>query len=149
MVHPSGSYEDHSAPPQQQQQQQYYYNTSSPPQSASPELTSSTNHSHSHHSSFPAAEPEGHQPEMGLDFLNFDSTTESDGQLWHSGLEGNTDSDVVMPSISYGAGHSMGIDLGFGMAFDFQHDWSENGNYDMLEGYFFGGATGNGGGPAE
>lgn len=51
-----------------------------------------------------------------------------------------------MPSISYGSEHTMGIDLGFGMAVDFQHDWNESGNNDMLEGYSFGGgATGSGG----
>lgn len=149
MMYSGVGYEDQ--PISSQQQQQYAYNTNSLPQSASPELVSSTNHSHSHshHSSFHAADLEGHQPEMGLDFLDFSPTTESDGLLWNLDLEGNNDPDVVMPSISYGAGHSMGIDLGFGMAVDFQHDWNENGNYDMLEGYFFGGATGNGGEPAE
>lgn len=79
---------------------------------------------------------------MSLDFLDFDSTGSS-GQL-PFGLDGNSDYDydVAMPSL----GHSVGIDLGFGMAVDFQHDWSENVNYDMLEGYFFGGSGGGGGG---
>lgn len=153
MMYSGVGYEDQ--PISSQQQQQYAYNTTnSLPQSASPELVSSTNHSHSHshshHSSFHAPDLEAHQPEMDLDFLDFFSpTTDSDGLLWNLDLDGNNDPDVVMPSISYGAGHSMGIDLGFGMAVDFQHDWNENGNYDMLEGYFFGGATENGGEPAE
>ncbi|PGG95690.1 hypothetical protein AJ79_09917 [Helicocarpus griseus UAMH5409] len=33
-----------------------------------------------------------------------------------------------------------GLDLGFGMAVDFQHDWSEGAGYDLFDGFFFGGA---------
>jgi hypothetical protein len=45
-----------------------------------------------------------------------------------------------MPPLGPNLGQNVGIDLGFGMAMDFQHDWSENPNYDLLEGYFFGGS---------
>lgn len=138
-----GNYEGHPFSPQQQQQQQqqHYCSTNSPQQSLSP--GSFTPSSTTNPPPFPATaggqdEPSG----MSLDFLDFDSTG-SNGQLG-LGFDGNSDYDydVAMPSL----GHSVGIDLGFGMAVDFQHDWSENVNYDMLEGYFFGGSGGGGGG---
>ncbi|KIX03130.1 uncharacterized protein Z518_06680 [Rhinocladiella mackenziei CBS 650.93] len=42
-----------------------------------------------------------------------------------------------------------GLDLGFGMGLDFQHDWSDGQQYDLFDGFFFGngmGVNGNGGG---
>lgn len=37
-----------------------------------------------------------------------------------------------------------GIDLGFGMGTDFQHDWNDGTQFDLFDGFFFG--NGNGGG---
>lgn len=76
---------------------------------------------------------------MNMDLLDLD-----DSQL-PPGFDGNQDYDVIMPSLGHGAGHSVGIDLGFGMAVDVHHDWSENANCDMLEGFFFGSGAGGGG----
>ena len=136
-----GNYEGHAfSPQQQQQQQQHYGSTNSPQQSLSP--GSFTPSSTTNPPPFPTTAASQNEPSgMSLDFLDFDSTGSS-GQL-PFGLDGNSDYDydVAMPSL----GHSVGIDLGFGMAVDFQHDWSENVNYDMLEGYFFGGSGGGGG----
>ena len=136
-----GNYEGHPfSPQQQQQQQQHYGSTNSPQQSLSP--GSFTPSSTTNPPPFPTTAASQNEPSgMSLDFLDFDSTGSS-GQL-PFGLDGNSDYDydVAMPSL----GHSVGIDLGFGMAVDFQHDWSENVNYDMLEGYFFGGSGGGGG----
>ncbi|KAK5333133.1 hypothetical protein LTR98_010774 [Exophiala xenobiotica] len=46
-----------------------------------------------------------------------------------------------------------GLDLGFGMGLDYQHDWSDGQQYDLFDGFFFGnglggtnGAGGNGNG---
>ncbi|KAJ5578612.1 uncharacterized protein N7459_007576 [Penicillium hispanicum] len=77
----------------------------------------------------PTADPDTHTG-IGLDFLDFGT-----GDAENQPIE--TD-----PSAEYMAslGQNVGIDLGFGMAMDFQHDWSENANYDLLEGYFFGGS---------
>jgi hypothetical protein len=38
-----------------------------------------------------------------------------------------------------------GIDLGFGMGLDYQHDWSDAQQYDLLDGFFFGNGNGNNG----
>ncbi|EXJ82945.1 hypothetical protein A1O3_06762 [Capronia epimyces CBS 606.96] len=38
-----------------------------------------------------------------------------------------------------------GLDLGFGMGLDYQHDWSDSQQYDLFDGFFFGG-NGNGNG---
>ena len=75
---------------------------------------------------------------VGLDFLDF-----STGGHEAPPAEQNANSEynlAGMPTL----GQNVGIDLGFGMAMDFQHDWSENPNYDILDGFFFGGT---GGGP--
>jgi hypothetical protein len=37
-----------------------------------------------------------------------------------------------------------GIDLGFGMGTEFQHDWNDGTQFDLFDGFFFG--NGNGGG---
>ncbi|PGH07148.1 hypothetical protein GX51_01935 [Blastomyces parvus] len=52
-----------------------------------------------------------------------------------SSLVGDGGSNVV----------STGLDLGFGMAIDYQHDWSEGAGYDLFDGFFFG-AVGSGAG---
>jgi hypothetical protein len=39
-----------------------------------------------------------------------------------------------------------GIDLGFGMGTDFQHDWNDGTQFELFDGFFFGNANGNGGG---
>lgn len=80
-------------------------------------------------------------PGISLDFLDFssgdrDRDNPSDMAVDPSAEYGLT----AMPSLGHNLGQNVGIDLGFGMAMDFQHDWSENPNYDLLEGYFFGGS---------
>jgi len=40
-------------------------------------------------------------------------------------------------------GDMAGIDLGFGMGADAQHDWNDGTQYDLFDGFFFG--NGNGG----
>jgi len=39
-----------------------------------------------------------------------------------------------------------GIDLGFGMGNDFQHDWNDGTQFDLFDGFFFGNGNGNGNG---
>lgn len=133
-------YYKYENPVSPQQHHQYYYGNS-PPHTTSPgSAATSANHHHLH-----SVKQEG-PPRFSLDFLDFDSTG-AEGAV-PIDTEGNVDYSVLnMPSLGHGAGHSIGIDLGFGMAMDFQHDWSENANYDMLEGYFFGPGPGAGAGP--
>jgi len=75
------------------------------------------------------------QPGMGLDFLEFGpGDPEAQNHM-------ETDPNAgYLHTLGPNLGQNVGIDLGFGMAVDFQHDWSENPNYDLLEGYFFGGS---------
>ncbi|KAB8072809.1 fungal-specific transcription factor domain-containing protein [Aspergillus leporis] len=127
-------YGNYESPVSPQTQQQYIYGTS-PQQSASP---SSVAANPSHHQ-FQSTDQEIPSTGISLDFLDFD-TAGAEGQ-GPPGSDENPDYDLqAVPSLGHGAGHSVGIDLGFGMAVDFQHDWSENANYDLLEGYFFGGS---------
>lgn len=124
--------------PQTQLPQQYYYGNS-PQQSASPNSVNANPPATHYHT------PENEHPPSGLslDFLDFDPTA-AEGSHMAGESDGHGEYEFqAMPSLGHGVGHSVGIDLGFGMAMDFQHDWSENANYDILEGYFFGGA-GNG-----
>ncbi|KAL2822302.1 fungal-specific transcription factor domain-containing protein [Aspergillus cavernicola] len=125
--------------PQTQQAQQQYYYGNSPQQSGSPNsVGANTGHPQFHPTD--AENPSG----VGLDYLDYDPT--SIERQMSMGSDENSDYKLqTMPSL-HGAGHSVGIDLGFGMAVDFQHDWSENANYDLLEGYFFGGGGGPGAG---
>ncbi|OGM46764.1 C6 transcription factor (UaY) [Aspergillus bombycis] len=126
-----GNYENPVSP---QTQQQYVYGNS-PQHSGSP---SSVTANPSHHQ-FQPTDQEISSTGISLDFLDFD-VAGAEGQV-PLGSDENPDYDVqAVPSLGHGAGHSVGIDLGFGMAVDFQHDWSENANYDLLEGYFFGGS---------
>lgn len=130
-------YYKYDNPVSPQQHQQYYYGNS-PPHTTSPGSAATT--ASQHHLNSVKQE---NQPGFSLDFLDFDSTG-AEGPV-PMDTEGNVDYSVLnMPSLGHGAGHSVGIDLGFGMAMDFQHDWSENANYDMLEGYFFGSGAGTG-----
>ncbi|PYH96721.1 hypothetical protein BO71DRAFT_481830 [Aspergillus ellipticus CBS 707.79] len=130
---------DHPVSPQMQppppQQPQYYYGNSPQP-SASPTSVGANPNPPQYHT------PENDHPSaLSLDFLDYDPTA-AEGHV--PGSDENAEYGLqAMPSLGHGAGHSVGIDLGFGMAMDFQHDWRENANYDMLEGYFFGG-SGNG-----
>ncbi|CDM38256.1 transcriptional regulator family: Fungal Specific TF [Penicillium roqueforti] len=120
-------YENPSSP---QPHPQFYY-ANSPQQSASP---GSNTHGHA----LPPAETETPQG-MSLDFLDF-ASGDAEG---HGNMEGEANPDyntMAAPSLGHNLGQNVGIDLGFGMAMDFQHDWSENPNYDLLEGYFFGGS---------
>ncbi|KAF7180668.1 hypothetical protein CNMCM7691_009959 [Aspergillus felis] len=129
-----GSYENPVSP--QTQQQQYFYSNS--PQHS---VSSSGAAPNAGHPQFSAADQEN-AAGISLDFLDFESTGAEN--TVSVGSDGNPDYNMsAVPSLGHGAGHSVGIDLGFGMAVDFQHDWSENANYDMLEGYFFGGSVGN------
>ncbi|KKK20367.1 putative C6 transcription factor (UaY) [Aspergillus rambellii] len=87
---------------------------------------------------FQPADPENPSG-MGLDFLEYDSSGIE--RQMSMGSDENPDyNSHGISSLGHGAEHSVGIDLGFGMAVDFQHDWSENAHYDLLEGYFFGGS---------
>lgn len=126
-----------------QSQQQHYDTTNSLSQESPSDITPDNSDSYDRLFTDTDHGP-GHQPGMSLDFLDLDTSIEAGDQPWPLEFE-NPDSEATMPSLSYGAEHTMGIDLGFGMAVDFQHDWSESGNYDMLEGYFFGGGAGSGG----
>ncbi|KAJ9354300.1 putative C6 transcription factor [Paecilomyces variotii] len=114
---------------QQQQQQQYYYNSPQSPSSRGAQQ----NYGQSQ-----APEQEGFV-DPGLDFLDF-----APGGAMN--LETRQDGTQEYPSMpSFGAGAGPGLDLGFGLAVDFQHDWSEGTGYDLFDGFFFGG---NGAGPS-
>ncbi|RHZ59836.1 hypothetical protein CDV55_103184 [Aspergillus turcosus] len=129
-----GGYENPVSP--QTHQQQYFY--SNPPQQSASSSSAAPN---AGQPQFLAADLEN-AAGISLDFLDFESTGAEN--TVSVGSDGNPEySMAAIPSLGHGAGHSVGIDLGFGMAVDFQHDWSENANYDMLEGYFFGGSVGN------
>ncbi|CAG8097417.1 unnamed protein product [Penicillium olsonii] len=111
---------------------QFYY-SNSPQRSGSPG---------SHPHGLPSTDPEAHP--ISLDFLDFGSgDAESQGHLEG---DANPDYNMVPAPLGPNLGQNVGIDLGFGMAMDFQHDWSENPNYDLLEGYFFGGSGAGGSG---
>ncbi|KAJ5131368.1 uncharacterized protein N7515_007407 [Penicillium bovifimosum] len=127
-------YENSNSP----QPPQFYY-SNSPQRSGSP---SGNTHD------MPSVGSEAPQG-MSLDFLDF-GTGEVQGQGNLEG-DGNADYDIMsVPPYGQNLGQNVGIDLGFGMAMDFQHDWSENPNYDLLEGYFFGGSgAGPSGGDAQ
>jgi hypothetical protein len=84
------------------------------------------------------AEQDGLPPD--LDFLDFSPIT---GQNTISGPDGNQNHNPLAYSpLVPGLDQSTGVDLGFGMALDFQHDWSEGGGYSLLDDFFFGGANG-------
>ncbi|CBF88580.1 UAY_EMENI Positive regulator of purine utilization [Aspergillus nidulans FGSC A4] len=135
-----GPFENPVSPQQPQPQPRYYYNNS-PQQSGSPGSVVAA----SGIPPYQVTPTEQENPSgMGLDYLDYDPTG-IERQL-SLGSEENSDFKFQggAQSLGHGAGHNFGIDLGFGMAVDFQHDWSENANYDLLEGYFFGGAGATG-----
>ncbi|KAJ6160483.1 hypothetical protein N7470_003879 [Penicillium chermesinum] len=113
--------------PQQQSVPQFYYATS--PQQSGGSPGSSANRPRP----VVPTDPEG-QHGLSLDFLDFTS-----GDQENRTMNADLNADYNMASMP-NLGQNVGIDLGFGMAMDFQHDWSENPNYDLLEGYFFGGS---------
>ncbi|OQE15357.1 hypothetical protein PENFLA_c032G00987 [Penicillium flavigenum] len=120
-------YENPNSP---QPNPQFYY-SNSPQHSGSPGSNTQTH-------GLPPTDTEAPQG-MSLDFLDFGSG-DAEGQ---GNMEGEANPDYNMlgvSSLGHNLGQNVGIDLGFGMAMDFQHDWSENPNYDLLEGYFFGGS---------
>lgn len=125
-------YENTGSP--QPPQPQFYYGNS-PQQSGSPgSMAPNSGIAHG----LPPSDPET-QPGISLDFLDFGSGDPDNP----AGMEAEPNVDyglAAMPSLGHNLGQNVGIDLGFGMAMDFQHDWSENPNYDLLEGYFFGGS---------
>lgn len=122
---------------------QFYYGSS--PQQSGGSPGSVAANSGNGLQSIPPADPET-QPGISLDFLDF-GLGDPDNPA-NMGADPNADYNLTaMPSLGHNLGQNVGIDLGFGMAMDFQHDWSENPNYDLLEGYFFGGSgTGTSGG---
>ncbi|KAL4989253.1 positive regulator of purine utilization [Aspergillus falconensis] len=129
------AFENPVSPQQPQSQPQYYYN--SPQLSGSPGSVVAA----SGLPPFQATPTEQENPPgMALDYLDYDPA--SIERQMSMGSDENSDYKFQggAQSLGHGAGHNFGIDLGFGMAVDFQHDWSENPNYDLLEGYFFGGA---------
>lgn len=113
--------------PQQQPVQQFYYPTSPQQSGGSPGSTANRQ------GPVAPVEPDGQQG-ISLDFLDFTS-----GDPENQAINADPNADYNMASMP-NLGQNVGIDLGFGMAMDFQHDWSENPNYDLLEGYFFGGS---------
>ncbi|KAJ5756480.1 hypothetical protein N7533_006023 [Penicillium manginii] len=127
-------YENATSP--QAPQPQFYYGNS-PPQSGSPGSVAA--HSANGPHGVPPADHPENQAGISLDFLDFSS-----GDPDHpANMETDANADyhlANMPPLGPNLGQNVGIDLGFGMAMDFQHDWSENPNYDLLEGYFFGGS---------
>ncbi|KAL4913514.1 fungal-specific transcription factor domain-containing protein [Aspergillus aurantiobrunneus] len=128
-----GAFENPVSPQTQTQQPrpQYYYGNS-PQQSGSP---SSVN-ANTGLTPFQPTDQENPSG-VGIDYLNYDPTTIE--RQMSMGSDENSDYKFqAIPSLGHGAGHNIGIDLGFGMAVDFQHDWSENPNYDLFDGYFFG-----------
>ncbi|RDW90166.1 Zn(II)2Cys6 transcription factor [Aspergillus mulundensis] len=130
-----GAFDNPVSPQQPQPQPQYYYNNS-PQQSGSPGSVVAA----SGLSTYQATPTEQENPAgMGLDYLDYDPAGVE--RQMSMGSDENSDYKYQngAQSLGHGAGHNFGIDLGFGMAVDFQHDWSENANYDLLEGYFFGG----------
>lgn len=113
------------------QQQQYYYANS--PQSAS------SGSAPQNFSQPPQVTESENLTAPGSDFLNFAT---GGGQNIDFGFGSNTDYNMFMPSFGQGGGQGTGLDLGFGMAVDFQHDWSEGTDYNMFGDYFFSGAGG-------
>ncbi|KAL3467478.1 fungal-specific transcription factor domain-containing protein [Aspergillus heterothallicus] len=133
-----GGFDNPVSPQTQQQPQQPFYYANSP-QNGSPNSVGGPT---GHHQFQPT---DSENPGVGLDYLDYDPSGIE--RQMSMGSDENSDYKMQgMPSFGHGVGHSVGIDLGFGMAVDFQHDWSENPNYDLLEGYFFGGG-GAGPGP--
>jgi hypothetical protein len=114
-----------------QQQQQYYYPNS--PQSVSSDsgpLNYDASQNAEHHG----------LGTTDLGFLDFSSPVT--GQNTISGPDGSHNHNpLTLSPLIQGLDQSTGVDLGFGMAFDFQHDWSEGGGYNLLDDFFFGGAN--------
>lgn len=79
-----------------------------------------------------------------LDFLDMPPRMVQDNTVYTSAAVSEIDT-ASAPPYAQGAPAGTGLDLGFGMAVDFQHDWSENAGYDLFEGFFFGGSAGAGG----
>lgn len=127
-------YLKYEAPGSPQPPQQFYYSTS-PQQTGSPGSVAPNAANGPH--AVPSTDQEA-QNGISLDFLDFRS-----GDPDSQALEADPNGDYNManvPPLGPNLGQNVGIDLGFGMAMDYQHDWSENPNYDLLEGYFFGGS---------
>ncbi|KAJ6121018.1 hypothetical protein N7523_005298 [Penicillium sp. IBT 18751x] len=129
---PSMEYQMKYENPTSPQPQPHFYYGNSPQHSGSPGSVAA-NGSHA----VASADTET-QSGISLDFLEFGSGG-SDGPN-HMETDPNAEYLAGMPPLGPHLGQNVGIDLGFGMAMDYQHDWSENPNYDLLEGYFFGGS---------
>lgn len=79
----------------------------------------------------------------------FYSPQQQQTPFYHSNLYGsdfvgipNMDFLTTAPGDDFNADMS-GIDLGFGMGTEFQHDWNDGAQFDLFDGFFFG--NGNGG----
>jgi hypothetical protein len=112
------------SPPQQQQQQPFIYANS--PQSVS------SGGAPQGYTPPPNPEQETLAP-ISLDFLDLQNA--------ETGPDGNpTFNPMSLPSFGQGT-QGTGLNLGFGMEVDYQHDWSEGGGYDLFDGFFFGGSN--------
>lgn len=140
-----GAFDPATSPQTQQAPQQQYFYNNSPQQSGSPSSLVAAGGLSSFH---PTDQENLSGSGIGLDYLDYDPAA-IERQMSMPGSEDNSEYKYQgMPSMGLGPGgnhNNFGIDLGFGMAVDFQHDWSENANYDMFEGYFFGGGAGGAG----
>lgn len=137
----SNSMEYYTSPasPQNPQQQTYYYASSA--HSASPTSLPAATYQPSQYNNEYATSTDQQQEATGIDYGSLESSrlpvgSESRGD--YGNFAAPTTQPPLFPGFD-GLGSEMGIDLGFGLSMDFQHDWSEGANYDLLEGFFFGG----------
>ncbi|KAL2002791.1 hypothetical protein VTN02DRAFT_5950 [Thermoascus thermophilus] len=135
-------------PGAQYMQSYHQYNTSSPQQqqffyASSPQSASSGSAPQNFNQPPQVTESEN-LTAAGSDFVTFAT---GGGQTVDFGFGSGTDYDMFMPSLGQGGAQGTGLDLGFGMAVDFQHDWSEGTDYNMFGDYFFSGAGGANNGP--
>ncbi|KAL2411309.1 Positive regulator of purine utilization [Exophiala dermatitidis] len=78
----------------------------------------------------------------GMDFINDLVSGGDDGPVVDRDRDAPFDIDLDAGGLDLGFGFGMG-----GLGLDFQHDWSDGQQYDLFDGFFFGGnGNGNGGG---
>lgn len=78
----------------------------------------------------------------GMDFINDIVSGGDDGPVVDGDRDASFDIDLDAGGLDLGFGFGMG-----GLGLDFQHDWSDGQQYDLFDGFFFGGnGNGNGGG---
>ncbi|OAX85555.1 hypothetical protein ACJ72_00049 [Emergomyces africanus] len=167
--------QEYTYPDQQQQQRQHHhtYNphsrTSASPLTPHPPHSSDkdyfSNHqfldlvSPTHTAHTTTASPDtstAHNRNNNTSNNNKKNNTLYDPPTASSGSDGTGDINMDMFSLpgfgetsslvgSSGPNAGTGLDLGFGMPMDFEHDWSEGAGYDLFDGFFFG-AVGGGAG---